>query len=317
MPGLMPEKPETEVQIYTDGGCDPNPGPGGWAAIVRHQEREWVLTGNEAATTNNRMELMAAAAALAVLDGLLGRCRVDLYTDSQYVRQGLTEWLPGWVERGWMTSSREPVRNQDLWRALDRLSQAHDVTWHWLKGHAGHPDNERADRLATEARQSRVQAMRARARAVKPSSAARADVQVCIKVSALGAEGWAGWGAVLRSGDAVREMSGSVSNATGNAVLIRAATEVLRALTRSCRVVIYSDASYLIQGASSWAPVWRARGWHTKDGKAVANRSEWEALLAATQVHQVTWAMAADGAPEEDLVRAGELASLALQSLSS
>lgn len=136
------------VKIYTDGACSGNPGPGGWGALLVFKGRERVLSGAEPLTTNNRMELMAAISALEILKR---PCTVDLYTDSQYVRQGITEWLKGWKARGWKTASREPVKNEDLWRRLDEARQTHDVRWHWVRGHAGHVENERVDGLARAA----------------------------------------------------------------------------------------------------------------------------------------------------------------------
>ena len=133
------------VTAYTDGACRGNPGPGGWGAILRYGENERELRGGERQTTNNRMELMAAIEALGALKE---PCRVALYTDSRYVRDGITRWLPGWRRRGWKTRARKPVKNQDLWMRLDDLDQTHEVDWHWVKGHAGHPGNERADALA-------------------------------------------------------------------------------------------------------------------------------------------------------------------------
>jgi ribonuclease HI len=134
-----------DVEIYTDGACRGNPGPGGWGALLRAGGRERELHGGEAATTNNRMELTAA---IRALEALKRPCSVALYTDSQYVRQGITQWLPQWVARGWKTADRKPVKNQDLWLRLDELARLHRVEWHWVKGHAGHPENERADGLA-------------------------------------------------------------------------------------------------------------------------------------------------------------------------
>lgn len=134
-----------EVTIYTDGACSGNPGPGGWGAVLIFGEREKDIHGGEPATTNNRMELQAA---IEALNALTKPCRVDLHTDSQYVRQGITSWLAGWKRNGWKTSAREPVKNADLWRALDDARSRHEVRWHWVKGHAGHPMNERADALA-------------------------------------------------------------------------------------------------------------------------------------------------------------------------
>ncbi len=133
------------VEVFTDGACRGNPGPGGWGAVLRHQQREKELYGGERATTNNRMELTAA---IRALEALTERCRVEITTDSVYVKDGITKWLDGWRARGWRTAKNKPVKNQDLWMRLAELVEGHDVHWHWVKGHAGHPENERADALA-------------------------------------------------------------------------------------------------------------------------------------------------------------------------
>jgi len=135
------------VQIFTDGACSGNPGPGGWGAILRFRGVEKELKGGETPTTNNRMEMMAV---LVALNTLTRPCAVDLYTDSQYVKKGMTEWLRGWKARGWQTADKKPVKNDDLWKALDTAAARHDIAWHWVKGHDGHPENERADALARE-----------------------------------------------------------------------------------------------------------------------------------------------------------------------
>ncbi len=134
------------VEAFTDGACRGNPGPGGWGVVLRFGGQVKELSGGEPATTNNRMELKAAIEALAALKKK--PCRVDLHTDSTYVRSGITEWLPAWRARGWRTADKKPVKNQDLWEALAALAEQHDVSWHWIKGHSGHPENERADELA-------------------------------------------------------------------------------------------------------------------------------------------------------------------------
>ncbi len=139
----MPELPH--VVIYTDGACKGNPGPGGWGAWLRSGAHEKELCGGEAVTTNNRMELTAVIEALTALNG---PSRVDLFTDSVYVRSGITTWIHNWKRRGWTTTDRKPVKNADLWRVLDEAVQRHEVEWHWVKGHAGDPGNERADALA-------------------------------------------------------------------------------------------------------------------------------------------------------------------------
>ena len=144
------------VEIHTDGACSGNPGPGGWGAVLRWQGRERELSGGEAETTNNRMELMAA---IAALEALKRPSRVVVWTDSGYLKGGITGWIDGWKRNGWKTAGKQPVKNRDLWERLDALCARHAVEWRWLKGHAGHPLNERADALARAA----VAAARARA----------------------------------------------------------------------------------------------------------------------------------------------------------
>jgi ribonuclease HI len=138
----------SDVEIYTDGACRGNPGPGGWGALLIAGERRREMRGSESSTTNNRMELTAAIQALAALKR---PCRVRLYTDSQYLRKGITEWLPQWKARGWKTSDRKPVKNAELWLALEQQAARHEIEWHWVRGHAGHAGNEAADSLANQA----------------------------------------------------------------------------------------------------------------------------------------------------------------------
>ena len=142
----MTERPF--VEIFTDGACKGNPGPGGWGAILRTGNREREMSGADAATTNNRMELMAAIMSLRALKK---PCRVELSTDSKYVMDGITKWVFGWQRNGWRTADKKPVKNAELWQALLEAARPHDVAWKWVKGHAGHPENERADALANAA----------------------------------------------------------------------------------------------------------------------------------------------------------------------
>jgi len=137
-----------KVEIYTDGACQGNPGPGGWGVILRFKDVEKELSGYHPDTTNNRMELQAAIEGIKVLKRSV---TIDLYTDSKYLRDGITKWLIQWKNNNWRLSNRKPVKNQDLWEELDALVQTHTIKWHWVKGHAGHPENERADTLATQA----------------------------------------------------------------------------------------------------------------------------------------------------------------------
>ena len=135
------------VEIFTDGACSGNPGPGGWGAILRWNGNEKELSGGENETTNNRMELMAA---ISALESLKESCSADLYTDSSYVRDGIGKWMIGWKKNGWKTADKKPVKNLELWQRLDGARKPHKVEWHWIKGHAGHPENERADELARQ-----------------------------------------------------------------------------------------------------------------------------------------------------------------------
>lgn len=137
-----------QVEIYTDGACKGNPGPGGWGALLRYKGVEKELKGAEAQTTNNRMELTAVIRALASLQR---PCQVQIYTDSQYVQRGITEWLSGWLRNGWRGANRQPIKNRDLWEQLHGLTAQHQIDWHWVRGHSGHAENERVDRLAVSA----------------------------------------------------------------------------------------------------------------------------------------------------------------------
>jgi ribonuclease HI len=137
-----------EVELYTDGACSGNPGPGGWGALLRFGTAEKELSGSEALTTNNRMELMAA---ISGLEALKKPARVKLYTDSIYVRDGITKWLKGWKAKGWLTADKKPVKNKELWQRLEAATHIHKIDWLWVKGHSGHPENDRVDQLARDA----------------------------------------------------------------------------------------------------------------------------------------------------------------------
>jgi ribonuclease HI len=136
------------VNIFTDGACSGNPGPGGWGALLRYNDNEKEMSGGEKDTTNNRMEMLAA---IVALESLSQPCDVNLYTDSTYLKDGITKWIFGWKKNGWRTSAKKPVKNVDLWQRLDETIKPHDIEWHWVKGHSGHPENERVDDLARAA----------------------------------------------------------------------------------------------------------------------------------------------------------------------
>jgi ribonuclease HI len=144
----LPTNTKPHLQAYTDGACSGNPGPGGWGAVLMYQGVEQDLSGAEAKTTNNRMEMCAAICALEFLPN---PSQIEIYTDSQYLKDGITQWMANWKTNGWKTSDKKPVKNQDLWIRFDELANIHQVSWHWIRGHSGHPENERADALARNA----------------------------------------------------------------------------------------------------------------------------------------------------------------------
>jgi ribonuclease HI len=298
------------VTVYTDGGCDPNPGPGGWAAILDYGDHEVVLSGNALDSTNNRMEIEAAISALAFLLGRHGRARVDLHTDSRYLRQGITEWIDDWFARGWVTKAGAPVKNQDAWRRLYELSHAHAISWHWTKGHAGDPLNERADQLAQAAR-------RRLATATPPGGATAAGappdpsgppVELSIGVSCLGSRGPGAWAVVMRDGKTRTVLQGGSRDTTSNALYLEAATEGLRAVDDRRPATLYAPSLYLVGGASEWVSGWQRNGWRTKSGSEVKNREAWEALVQAAAPHAVSWQMVQGSDGDDDISEARRIA---------
>jgi ribonuclease HI len=282
------------VIIYTDGACDPNPGPGGWAAILRYGQHEKVLSGGKPQTTNNRMELRAA---LSALQALKRGCHITLYTDSEYVRQGITNWLPSWQENGWRTRQRSPVQNQDLWEALANEIRRHKVEWRWVRGHAGNPLNERVDGLARAAIP----------RPDAPNKESERDSQQSLNVihiftraSCLGSPGTGGWAVVMRKGDEITSLSGSSTETTANALELQAAINALTVLQPPSQIRLYTVSKYLHQGITRWMDNWRQRDWQTREGKPVRHKALWLKLQELIDQHQVEWhLLSPDDRPQE------------------
>lgn len=279
------------VRMYTDGGCRPNPGPGGWGVVVIGEDgavREF--SGSEAEATNNRMELRAAIEGLRSLEGPHG---VSLHTDSEYLRQGVTSWMAAWKRRGWTTAGGEAVKNRDLWEALERELGRHEVQWTWVRGHSGDEFNERADALAS---------------AAIPRSVGWADdpgaVHAVLGVAYSGKLARASWTADLRFGDHERELGERMPGVTANQAHILGAAQALEALSRPSRVHLYTVSDYLKDGATAWIRGWRARGWRTRDGRPVSNRQAWERLDRAAGRHQVEWHVAPSDTDWEPLRQA-------------
>jgi ribonuclease HI len=274
----MPEPILPEITIYTDGGADPNPGAGGWAAILLDKEsgKHRELSGGEPRATNNRMELTAA---IRALEALKRRCRVRLYTDSQYLRKGITEWLPGWIARGWKRKDGE-LQNEDLWRRLAELIQEHEVLWDWVKGHAGNRWNERADQLAT------LEIRKQKGGKGSPA-AARPQAEVFLRVSC--AKGKGGWAALVRRDGEEEVLSGGFSSITPNQLDLLGAIAALESLPPGISVAIHTGSDYLRNGATRWIDGWKRRGWKTQEGQPVLNRDLWERLEKAMTARRVTW----------------------------
>jgi len=283
------------VTIYSDGGSDPNPGIGGWAAILQFGEHEKVVTGNDPQTTNNRMELQAAIGALRVLKR---PCSVTFFTDSQYVRKGITQWIEGWSANGWMNKAGKPIQNSDLWRGLWPLVKRHEIEWNWVKGHAGNPLNERVDRLARQARLD-----------ITPADVIDEDVpKLFVRSSCKGNPGPGGWGAVLEEADGeTTQSSGSAVATTNNRMELTAVIEGILLLSPNSTIQIFTTSDYLFQGITKWIYGWRKRNWQKKDGKPVANAELWQALDQVSEQYSIHW-LNAKGQKHQSLEDAGKLA---------
>lgn len=286
-----------EVIIYSDGGADPNPGIGGWAAILRAGDRERVLTGHEPKTTNNRMELQAAISALRALKR---PCRIQFHTDSQYLRRGITEGVAKWSAAGWVNKQGHAIPNADLWRELQALVPQHDITWHWVRGHSGDPANEAVDRLAREARL-----------AITPKVDLSADVpRLYLRSSCHGNPGPGVWGVALESGGEWETASGGEPKTTNNRMELRAAIEGLLLLSPGSAAQLFTTSDYVFQGATQWLHGWKRGGWQKKDGLPVANSDLWQLLDDLAGRYRVQW-VNAKGQRLEGLERAGQALKIA------
>ncbi|MFO7536833.1 MAG: ribonuclease HI [Chloroflexota bacterium] len=283
--------------IYSDGGADPNPGIGGWAAILRHGEHEKVLSGNHPRTTNNRMELQAAIGALSALKR---PSTVEFHTDSQYLRKGITQYIDKWAANNWRRGQKA-VANADLWQELWPLVQQHEIEWHWVKGHSGHPLNERVDELARQARLK-----------ITPDVDVDENTpRLYLRSSCKGNPGPGGWGVVLERGEETEQASGSEVRTTNNRMEIQAAIGGLLLLSPGSAVQLFTTSDYLFQGATRWIKGWRQRGWKKKDGQDVANADLWQALDQLMAAYSVRW-VNAKNLEALGLEEAGRLAQTAV-----
>lgn len=286
----VPASPDC-VQIYTDGGCDPNPGPGGWGAVLIYGLKTKDISGSDPATTNNRMELTAA---LQALRALTRPCCITLNTDSRYLQRGITEWLPTWQNHNWHKANGQPVENQDLWQSLAAETARHQVEWHWVKGHTGHPLNERADQLATEAREAMTHhkiVAKPVLQAVPTASPEQLpSVSIYTRACALGVPGPAGYAGVLVMPDGqTRLVSGGWELATSNVMELWAAIASLRSLKQRSQITLNTTSKYLYENITQRLASWERNHWQTKLGQAVKNQEIWRELSLVQGDHDVTW----------------------------
>lgn len=292
------------VAIYTDGACNPNPGPGGWAAIVLRPGAEPLeLSGAEPHTTNNQMEIRAVIEALKALPG---QEPVILYTDSEYLRQGVTEWLPQWQARDWLTSAKKDVKNQELWQELAAELDRHRIEWRWVKGHAGDRWNERADELA---------------RSMLPSQELPLDdssaIHIFAAASYLGKQKSGGWGVVLRYRDAGKTLSGHQAETSANRMHLQAAIEGLRAIKKPLPIHFYTGSDYVRDGITRWVKSWQQQNWKTRSGQPVSNRDLWQELVDVASAYQVQWRLVTRPNLPDEMVQAKTLADEAAREKTS
>jgi ribonuclease HI len=272
-----------KVVIYSDGGADPNPGVGGWAAILRAGGREKVLTGNSPWTTNNQMELQAA---IAALQALRRPSSVEFHTDSEYLRKGITDYIGVWAENDWKRKGK-PVANAELWQKLWALAKQHDIDWRWVKGHAGDPINERVDGLARRARLELTSEEQ-----VSPDAP-----RIYARGSCKGNPGPGGWGVVVERGDDTEQISGSEAGTTNNRMELKAVIEGLRLVLPETEVQVITTSDYVYQGATRWIKGWRERDWKKRDGQPVSNQEMWKELDRLADEASVRW-VNAKGRPD-------------------
>lgn len=293
-----------QVMIYTDGACSPNPGPGGWGAIHIFDGRPAVeISGFGGETTNNRMELTAVVQALSTLKR---SHRVTLYTDSQYVKNGITSWIKKWQKNNWQTADRKPVKNVDLWQTLLDESNRHEVSWKWIRGHTADKWNERADELAVSARKtgSKITA--------DPQTEQRVEqgdrIHLYTGVTCKHSTGVGSWVVILEWRHHIKIMGQRVTGMTANQLYIKAVVEGLSGLTKQFPVEVHTYSGYLRDGAASWLAGWKKRNWRTREGTLISNREHWQELSDLLDKYDVIFTLDNRENPLCHMLEAKELA---------
>ena len=260
------------VTIYTDGACSPNPGPGGWGAVIISKSGQPLeICGYGGTTTNNRMELTAAVEALKSLEG---PHRVVLYTDSQYLKNGITTWIGNWQRKNWLTADRKPVKNAELWQQVLEHSELHEMDWQWVRGHASNRWNERADELAVAARKGGTKA----SRPIKQAAATDDDIHLYTGVTYRHSIKSGAWSVILIWRNHAKILGSRSEGSSANQLYIYAVIAGLESLKKSYPVHVHTFSGYLQEGATSWLSGWKKRRWQTREGNPVSNKMQWQKL---------------------------------------
>ncbi len=292
---------DSGLTIYTDGACSPNPGPGGWGVvIVRNGEIVSEFSGSAEHSTNNRMELTAAVKAL---QSIAKPARITLFTDSIYVKNGITDWIVKWQTNNWRTADRKEVKNGDLWRKLLVQIARHDIDWRWVKGHGSDRFNIRADELAVAARKTEAEGG-----ADEPLVLPADHIHLFTGVTCRHAAGVGAWSVVLNWRNHVKILGERVTRMSANQLYIMALISALKSLKKQLPVNVYTHSGYLYDGAVSWLAGWKRRNWQTRDGQEVSNKSLWQELDVLLARYQVSFYLEDKENPHCFLQEAKELA---------
>lgn len=291
------------VTIYTDGGCEPNPGIGGYGVVLIFDDHEQDISGGELESTNNRMELTAAIKALEALNQPY---EVDLYTDSEYLKNGITQWINNWIKKNWRN-----VKNPDLWQQLHEATQRHTIRWHWVKGHAGVEYNERVDQLAM----AEIDRLR---RSTRPTDENVSQIIIYSHGSCgdlyIGSGGWA---VILVAENTIKELKGSEKWSTNNRLALISAIKALEMIESKHEIEFYTDSQYLVDGITRYINSWIKNNWHKSDGTQVKNKELWQQLRQLASGHEIKWKVVDFFGENKYQKRVLELASNARQEVDS
>jgi len=298
------------IQIYTDGACQSNPGPGGWGAIILAPDRPpHKINGGEKSTTNNQMELIAVIKALDSIEKT--KDKIVLYTDSKYVMEGITSWINKWKQKDWKTSLNTPVKNQVLWQELDASIQSLNIQWEWVKGHAGNQWNEVADQLARSAVPSIDTQVEKKVQKLPTDDPDTIHIFTAIAYSSKTKEG--AWAAYLRYKTHTKSISEKVKNASINQLHIYSAIGGLQLVKKKYPIHVYTLSDYLKDGASKWIRNWHKNNWITKEGEPVKHKDLWISLQQLTGSYQIKWFRVSKESIPRELKMIKEMAKKCMQ----